>query len=64
MADIVNLNQVRKAKARQDERQRAEENRAKFGRSKAEKGVVQRLESKAEHTLDAHRREPVDKDKK
>lgn len=64
MAEIVNLNQVRKAKARDEAQQRAEENRVKYGRGKAEKDVVHRLETKAERALDAHRREPVDKDKK
>lgn len=57
MADIVNLNQVRKAKARDEAKRRAEENRAKFGRGKADKDVVHRLETKAERALDAHRRE-------
>ena len=61
MADIVNLNQVRKAKAREEERRRAEQNRAKFGRAKSEKDVVQRLETKAERALDAHRRETSNK---
>jgi hypothetical protein len=61
MGDIVNLNQVRKARAREDERRKAEENRAKFGRSKPEKDVVQRLETKAERALDAHRREQPEK---
>lgn len=37
MADIVNLNQLRKAKARGERQQQATENRVKFGRSKAEK---------------------------
>lgn len=57
MGDIVNLNQVRKAKARDGERRQAEENRAKFGRSKGEKAVIERLATRAERTLDAHRRE-------
>ncbi len=61
MADIVNLNQVRKAKARDAEKRQAEENRAKFGRGKAEKEVVHRLETKADRTLDAHRRERTGK---
>ncbi len=61
MADIVNLNQIRKAKARDEERRQAAENRAKFGRSKPEKDVVHRLETKAERALDAHRREPSNK---
>ena len=37
MADVVNLNQFRKAKARVDKEKRASENRVKFGRTKAEK---------------------------
>ncbi|MCW8916042.1 MAG: DUF4169 family protein [Magnetovibrio sp.] len=37
MADIVNLNRFRKAKARSDKEKRAEEKRVKFGRTKAEK---------------------------
>ena len=57
MADIVNLNQIRKAKARDEQQRQAQENRAKFGRGKAEKDVVHRLETKAERSLDAHRRE-------
>lgn len=36
-ADIVNLNKFRKAKTRADDDKRAEENRAKFGRSKEQK---------------------------
>jgi hypothetical protein len=37
MADIINLNKARKAKARVDKSARAEENRAKFGRSRAQR---------------------------
>ena len=37
MADVVNLNKFRKAKARADKEKRASENRVKFGRTKAEK---------------------------
>ena len=37
MADIVNLNQLRKAKARAEQQRQATENRAKFGRNGAEK---------------------------
>jgi len=60
MADIVNLNQVRKAKARDDRQQQAKDNRAKFGRSKADKDVVHRLETKADRALEGHRRERAD----
>lgn len=37
MAEIINLNRARKAKARADGEKTAAENRVKFGRSKAEK---------------------------
>jgi hypothetical protein len=37
MAEIINLNKVRKAKAAVDKAARAEANRAKFGRTKAQK---------------------------
>jgi hypothetical protein len=57
MADIVNLNQIRKAKVREEQQRLAKENRAKFGRGKAEKDVVHRLETKAERALEGHRRE-------
>ena len=48
MADIVNLNRVRKAKKRSDDERRAEENRIRFGRTKAEK---QRDAAEAERTV-------------
>lgn len=37
MADIINLRQARKAKVRRDAESAAAANRAKFGRTKAEK---------------------------
>ncbi|MBL4691779.1 MAG: DUF4169 family protein [Magnetovibrio sp.] len=37
MVDVVSLNQFRKAKTRSDKATKAENNRIKFGRSKAEK---------------------------
>lgn len=37
MASVVNLNRFRKGKARADKQQRAAENRALHGRSKAER---------------------------
>ena len=37
MAEIINFNRVRKAKARAEAGDRAATNRAKFGRTKAEK---------------------------
>jgi hypothetical protein len=37
LVEPVNLNKFRKAKARADKEQRAQENRIKFGRTKAQK---------------------------
>lgn len=37
MGDIINLRQARKAKARADKDRLAQSNRAKFGRTKAER---------------------------
>ncbi|MDY0870805.1 DUF4169 family protein [Dongia rigui] len=37
MAEIVNLNQFRKAKARESDQRQAAENRVRFGRNKVEK---------------------------
>ena len=37
MAEIINLNKARKAKAAVEKAARAEENRARFGRTKAQK---------------------------
>ena len=37
MAEIVNLNKMRKAKARAEDETRAQANRIKYGRTKAEK---------------------------
>ena len=37
MAEIINLNKTRKAKERVDKSARAEANRARFGRTKAQK---------------------------
>jgi hypothetical protein len=56
MADIVNLRQVRKQKARADKERAAAENRAIHGRSKAERERERRLEQKSSTFLDAHRR--------
>jgi hypothetical protein len=46
-AEIVNLRRARKAKARADRAQQAEQNRIEFGRSKAERtqtAAIRRLE--------------------
>lgn len=48
MADIVNLNRFRKAKARDEKQRQAETNRARFGRTGGEK---QRDAAEAERTI-------------
>lgn len=48
MAEIVNLNKMRKAKARSADESLAKANRIKFGRTKAEKENDRRAEEKRE----------------
>lgn len=57
MADIVNLNQARKAKAKADDKARASQNRAKFGRTKGEKALEEARAEKLKRELDGARRE-------
>lgn len=51
-ADIINLRQARKAKARVEKEKTAEQNRLTFGRTKAEKQLTKALNDKAERRLD------------
>jgi hypothetical protein len=51
-ADVINLRQARKQKARSDKEQTAAENRAQFGRPKHEKAVTRALKAKVEKALD------------
>ena len=57
MADIVNLNQARKAKAKADDKVRAAKNRARFGRTKAEKSLDAARSDKLRRDLDGAKRE-------
>ena len=57
MAEIVNLRQARKAKARASKEAEAATNRAKFGRPKAEKQVEAAKKSIEGKRLDGHKRE-------
>ncbi|MBV2183354.1 MAG: DUF4169 family protein [Rhizobium sp.] len=59
-ADVVNLRQFRKVKARTEKERQAEQNRLTFGRSKAEKKLTDALNAKAEKTLDQGRLETSD----
>ncbi|MDQ0454839.1 DUF4169 family protein [Rhizobium paknamense] len=56
-ADIVNLRQFKKAKARAEKEKAAEQNRLTFGRTKAEKSLTRALNEKAEKSLDQSRLE-------
>jgi hypothetical protein len=47
MAEIVNLNKLRKAKARTEDDSRAQANRIKYGRTKAEKENDRRAEERS-----------------
>jgi len=51
-ADVINLRQARKQKARAEKEQAAAENRAQFGRAKHEKTVTRALRAKVEKALD------------
>jgi hypothetical protein len=62
MAEIVNLNHVRKAKQREEDRARARERRVKWGRIKADRERERLLEAKAEKLHDGNRRERKDEE--
>lgn len=55
MADIVNLRRFRKAKARAEKETAADENRARHGRTKAEKDRVAETEAKNSRDWAGHR---------
>lgn len=57
MAEIINLRMVRKAKARATAQASAEANRAKYGRTKAERKATEREEEVRARLLDGARRE-------
>lgn len=57
MAEIVNLRQARKQKARADKERMAEQNRALHGRSKAVKARDADAAKKSQNLLEGHRRE-------
>ena len=57
MSTPVNLNKVRKERARAEKRVRADENAVKFGRSKAEKQREKAKADKASRFIDAHKRD-------
>lgn len=60
MSKIVDLNRFRKDKARTEKGEKAAENRAAFGRTKADKQAEKSRADKAKRTLDQHRRDGDD----
>ena len=57
MAELINLNKARKAKARADGKTQAAENRAKFGQTKGQKAVSRLDAERARRELDGKKRE-------
>lgn len=57
MAEIINLRQARKQKARAEKEARADQNRIAFGRTKAEKELTKAERTIAQRRLDAHKRD-------
>ena len=57
MSDIVNLNRIRKKKATTSKEKDAERNRAKFGRTKAEKARERMERERAAKVLDEAKRD-------
>ncbi|MEL7109277.1 MAG: DUF4169 family protein [Pseudomonadota bacterium] len=57
MVEPINLNKARKAKARADKEQRAQENRIKFGRTKSEKARDTHLQAKTKTDFDGKKRD-------
>lgn len=55
MAEIINLRLARKARKRSDAQKQADANRAKFGRSKAERTVQRIDDARDDRALDGAR---------
>ena len=58
MAEIVNLRQKRKEASRKEARQKADENAAKHGLTRAERALQKARAEQARAKLDGHEREP------
>jgi predicted secreted protein len=61
MAEIINLRQARKQKARADKEARADQNRITFGRTKAEKELTKAERDLTQRRLDSHKRDDNEK---
>ena len=62
MSAEINLRKARKAKQRRDAATRAEENRAKFGRTKAEREATGAEKEREARRLDSIRRQGGDEE--
>ena len=62
-ADIINLRQARKIRARDAAAKEAEANRLTFGRTKAEKALTKAERELAAGRIEAHKRDRSDQDK-
>lgn len=54
-AEIINLRMARKQKKRQDKDKAADDNRRKYGRSKAERDAARKRRKDLESHVDGHR---------
>ena len=63
MAEIINLRNVRKQKARSAKEAQAEQNRISFGRTKAEKQLSAAEKALADMRLAGHQRDDKDQDR-
>jgi hypothetical protein len=61
MAEIINLRQARKHKARAEKEARADQNRISFGRTKAEKELTKAERDLANRRIDSHKRDDNEK---
>ena len=58
-ADIVNLNKARKKKAREERAAKAQENRVRFGRTKAERKAIDTERKRIATEIDGARRQTL-----
>lgn len=62
MAEIINLRQTRKTRARAEKERAADANRARFGRTKSERELSEKQTELEAIRLDLHKRQPGEGD--
>lgn len=55
MTPVINLRRARKARKRREKEDRAQHNRAAFGRTKADRQAAESLRDRDERHLDGHK---------